>query len=145
MSCGRPGADNEKAASPEFCSLRRPCNCTFKCAGYWRATWELVNYCVTATPLNGTFRLTNICSFVVQVVLDQPGGGTVEGMPVQPQSFTLQLLPKESTNEGWTGKPFTVWVCAGSNSPFSRATHKIPVYGDYNVYCPTDGNAGSAQ
>jgi hypothetical protein len=105
----------------------------------------LVNYCVTATPQNGTFHLTNICSFVVQVVLDQPGGGTVEGMPVQPQSFTVQLLPKESANEGWTGRAHTVWVCAGSNSPFSRATHKIPAYGDYNVYCPTDGNAGSAQ
>jgi hypothetical protein len=105
----------------------------------------LVNYCVTATPLNETFHLTNICSFVIQVVLDQPGGGTVEGMPVQPQSFTVQLLPKESANEGWTGRAHTVWACAGSNSPFSRATHKIPAYGDYNVYCPTDGNAGSAQ
>jgi hypothetical protein len=105
----------------------------------------VVNYCVTATPTNGTFHLTNICSFPVQVVLDQPGGGTVEGMPVQPQSFTVQLLPKESANEGWTGRAHTVWACAGSNSPFSRATHKIPAYGDYNVYCPMDGNAGSAQ
>lgn len=105
----------------------------------------LVNYCVTATPQNGTFHLTNICSFTVQVVLDQPGGGMVEGVPVQPQSFTLQLGSKESMNEGWTGRAHTVWACAGSNSPFSRVTHKIPEYGDYNVYCPTDGNAGSAQ
>ncbi|MGA3211559.1 MAG: hypothetical protein ABSD20_09640 [Terriglobales bacterium] len=101
----------------------------------------LVNNCVASERTSDTYKFTNNCSYIVQIVVNQPG----DGGQSKPQIFTAQLFPNKSANEGWNHFPYMMWACAGSNSPLSRNTKKLPAYGDNDVYCPTGGNAGGGR
>jgi hypothetical protein len=101
----------------------------------------LVNHCLSVTPVNGAYRFTNTCNFVIEVAAAQshPNG--------QPNgSDTFQLFPNKSSFSGTTsiGVP-RYWACSAPNGPEDYTTHAAPMSNSYNVVCPKGGTAGSAR
>jgi hypothetical protein len=98
----------------------------------------LVTNCVSVTPMNGSYRFTNGCKFIVEVAAAQPSpNGKPNG------SDTFQLFPDQSHLSGATslGMP-RYWACSAPNGPMSASRHAAPMSNDQNVICPKGGNAG---
>jgi hypothetical protein len=110
--------------------------CTHSPAQQSGPTGVLVNYCLSVTATNGTYRFTNRCTFLIQVAAGQP---YPNGQPNGSDTFGLQ--PNDSHTSGTTtmGTP-RYWACASPSLPISSSTHASPMSNSNDVICPTHGN-----
>lgn len=100
----------------------------------------LVNYCLSVTTANGSYRFTNKCSYVIEVAAAQP---YPNGQPNGSDAF--ELSPNDSRLSGTTTLAAPrYWACAMPSVPISSSTHASPRSNANDVICPTRGTAGAA-